>query len=105
LVGRAELRVVREGEDVEPHHQRGEGPGERRGRLRHQSIYSASTPRSPVRMRTASSTGMTKIFPSPIFPDLAARSMASTTLATWSSSTTTSIFTLGRKSTTYSAPL
>ena len=46
-----------------------------------------------------SSTGRTKIFPSPIFLTCAARSMASTTFATWSSSTTTSIFTLGRKST------
>ncbi len=35
----------------------------------------------------------------------AARSIASTTLATRSSATTTSTFTLGRKSTTYSAPL
>src|SRR5262249_30955491 len=65
----------------------------------------ASIPRSPVRMRITSSTGRTKIFPSPIFPDLAARSMASTTRGAWSSSTTISIFTLGRKSTTYSAPL
>ena len=35
----------------------------------------------------------------------AARTMASTTRVTMSSSTTTSTFTLGRKSTTYSAPL
>ena len=38
------------------------------------------SPRSPVRMRTTSSTGMTKILPSPMRPVLAAFSIASTTL-------------------------
>ncbi len=51
-----------------------------------------------------SSTGTTKIFPSPMRPVLAARSITSTTRPTMASETTTSIFTLGRKSTTYSAP-
>jgi hypothetical protein len=42
--------------------------------------------------------------PSPIFPVRAALMTASTTWSTMPSSTTTSIFTFGRKSTTYSAP-
>ena len=37
----------------------------------------ADSPRSPVRMRSASSTGRMKIFPSPIFPVLADLDMAS----------------------------
>ena len=45
-----------------------------------------------------------KIFPSPIRPVWAARRMASTAFSTMSSPSTISIFTLGRKSTTYSAP-
>src|SRR5947209_13119 len=64
----------------------------------------ASPPRSPVRMRTTSSIGNTKIFPSPMRPVLAAFSIVSTTSATCSSRTMISSFTLGRKSTTYSAP-
>src|SRR5262249_12710499 len=64
----------------------------------------ASLPRSPVRMRMISSIGRTKIFPSPMRPVLAAFSMASTTSTTCSSRTMISSFTLGRKSTTYSAP-
>ena len=36
------------------------------------------SPCSPLRMRMASSTEETKIFPSPIFPDLAAAAMVST---------------------------
>jgi hypothetical protein len=55
-------------------------------------------------MRTTSSIDTTKILPSPIRPVLAARSITSTTFATSASETTTSTFTLGRKSTTYSAP-
>ena len=42
----------------------------------------APSPFSPVRIRTASSTGMTKILPSPIFPVLAALAMVSTTRST-----------------------
>src|SRR5580704_14188022 len=64
----------------------------------------ASSPRSPVRMRTASSTGTTKIFPSPMRPVLALFSMASITSLTRLSGTTTSTFTLGTKSTTYAEP-
>ena len=66
--------------------------------------YSALTPRSPVRMRTTSSIGITKILPSPILPVRAARSIVSTTCAASSSDTIISSLTLGRKSTTYSAP-
>src|SRR5688572_31090308 len=55
-------------------------------------------------MRSASSTSMTKILPSPIRPVRAALAIASTTRSARPSSTTTSNFTLGRKSTTYSAP-
>jgi hypothetical protein len=55
-------------------------------------------------MRMTSSTGTTKIFPSPMRPVFAARSIASTTRPTSESATTTSTFTFGRKSTTYSAP-
>src|SRR5215468_643223 len=64
----------------------------------------ASLPVSPVRMRIASSTVETKILPSPIRPVLAAFWMASSALGSISSPSTTSSFTLGRKSTTYSAP-
>ena len=53
-----------------------------------------------VRIRT----GETKILPSPICPVLAARMMASTAFSTLLAGTTTSIFTLGRKFTAYSAP-
>src|SRR5262245_53554043 len=59
---------------------------------------------SPVRTRTAWSIAETKILPSPIWPVLAARTMASTALSTVPDGTTTSIFTLGRKLTAYSAP-
>jgi hypothetical protein len=55
-------------------------------------------------MRSALSTGMTKILPSPMRPVCAAAAIASTTRSASASSTTTSSFTLGRKSTTYSAP-
>src|SRR4051812_17217360 len=55
-------------------------------------------------MRTTCSNDETKIFPSPIFPVRAAASTASMTRSTMASSTAASIFTLGRKSTTYSAP-
>jgi hypothetical protein len=48
--------------------------------------------------------GVTKILPSPILPVLAALTMASMQRSTSASLTTTSTFTLGRKSTTYSAP-
>jgi len=41
------------------------------------AVQIASLPRSPVRIRITSSTGNRKIFPSPIFPVLAALSMVS----------------------------
>src|SRR5579884_130302 len=66
--------------------------------------HSASAPRSPVRMRTASSTSDTKILPSPILPVLAAPRMASTARWARSSVITISNFTFGRKSTVYSVP-
>src|SRR5450432_2788404 len=55
-------------------------------------------------MRTTCSSVETKTLPSPILPVRAAASMASITRSTIASSTAASIFTLGRKSTTYSAP-
>src|SRR5271165_3953134 len=64
----------------------------------------ASRPRSPVRMRMTSSTELMKILPSPIRPVRAAFTIASIARSTTESSQTTSIFTLGRRSTTYSAP-
>src|SRR5205809_4461056 len=64
----------------------------------------ASSPDSPVLIRMASSMLETKILPSPIRPVWAARRIASTAFSTMSSPSTISIFTLGRKSTTYSAP-
>ena len=64
----------------------------------------ASSPTSPVRMRTTSSTLDTKILPSPIRPVRAARTMPSIARSTTASPTMTSTCTLGKKSTTYSAP-
>src|SRR5690606_23778323 len=64
----------------------------------------AASSRSPVRMRNTVSMVDTKILPSPMRPVCAAAAIASTTRSAWSSDTTTSSFTLGRKSTTYSAP-
>jgi len=55
-------------------------------------------------MRTTRSTVVMKILPSPILPVRAAFTIASTQRSTSASFTTTSTFTLGRKSTTYSAP-
>jgi hypothetical protein len=48
--------------------------------------------------------GVTKILPSPILPGRADLTIASMALSTWLLATTTSIYTFGRKSTTYSAP-
>src|SRR4029079_1734843 len=67
-------------------------------------VHSASFPVSPVRMRTTCSSADTKTLPSPILPVRAAASIASMTRSTIASATAASIFTLGRKSTTYSAP-
>src|SRR5713226_8858459 len=55
-------------------------------------------------MRTTCSSSKTKILPSPIFPVLAAFSIASMTRSSMSLLIAASIFTFGRKSTTYSAP-
>src|SRR3970282_692142 len=55
-------------------------------------------------MRSTCSTVVTKILPSPILPVPADRTIASIAGSSCFSGTTTSIFTLGRKSTTYSAP-
>src|SRR6266571_1655646 len=65
---------------------------------------SASNPRSPVRTRITSSTGVTQTLPSPIFPVRAAVTMASTIFSTSISSVTTSTRILGKNSTVYSAP-
>ena len=50
-------------------------------------------PRSPVRTRTASVTGMTKSLPSPMFPVRAASQMILITASTFWSETTTSTLT------------
>jgi len=47
---------------------------------------------------------MTQTFPSPIFPVLAAATIASTTFATSESFINASILTFGTRSTVYSAP-
>src|SRR5262249_55296104 len=57
-----------------------------------------------VRMRIDSLIGSTKTLPSPIEPVFAAPAIVSTTFLARASPTTTSIFTLGRKSTVYSEP-
>src|SRR5207247_129128 len=66
--------------------------------------HSADWSRSPVRMRMAVSTGVTKILPSPMLPVLSAAATTSATLSTNWSGTTTSILIFGRKSTVYSPP-
>src|SRR5262245_18754644 len=55
-------------------------------------------------MRRADSRVETKTLPSPISPVRSARTMASTAAAAAASETTTSTFTLGTRSTVYSAP-
>ena len=67
-------------------------------------FQTADSPVSPVRMRTDSLIGSTNTLPSPMEPVFAAPVMVSTTFFTRLSGTTTSIFTLGRKSTVYSEP-
>src|SRR5574343_1574332 len=64
----------------------------------------ASGPVSPVRIRMTCSRMKTKTLPSPILPVLADFSIASLTCSRCSALTAASIFTLGKKSTTYSAP-
>ena len=64
----------------------------------------ASALSSPVLILTNTLTGVTQIFPSPILPVCAEFEMASTTRVESVSSTTISTFTLGTKSTRYSAP-
>src|SRR4030042_869367 len=66
------------------------------------TFHTAFSPSSPVLTRTASSTGRTKILPSPISPVRAALVIAFSVLDTSSSSTTTSTLILGNKSTLYS---
>src|SRR5262249_4000177 len=66
--------------------------------------HTAASPRSPVRILIAVSTLDTNILPSPMRPVCAALRIASTAFSTISSSRISSSFTLGRKSTTYSAP-
>src|SRR5574343_1359026 len=64
----------------------------------------ASGPVSPVRIRMTCSRLKTKTLPSPILSVLADFSIASITCSSCSALTAASIFTLGKKSTTYSAP-
>src|SRR5690554_3230257 len=66
--------------------------------------HSASTPCSLVRIRITRSTGAIQILPSPIFPVRAAPAMVSATFSASAVSQRTSTFTLGRRSTVYSAP-
>ena len=68
------------------------------------AVYSASGPRSPVRTRTAVSTGTAQTLPSPILPVLAALTMTSMSCSASSSSTRTSMRIFGTRSTVYSAP-
>src|SRR5262249_46298067 len=75
-----------------------------RGEIDPTRCQMASRPDSPVRIRIASSMLETKILPSPMRPVCADRRIASTAFSTMSSPSTISIFTFGRKSTTYSAP-
>src|SRR5204863_6092402 len=74
------------------------------GRALSLSAYSASPSVSPVRIRTTCSSGVTKIFPSPIWPVFALELIASITASSISLFTATSILSLGRKLTAYSAP-
>ena len=53
-----------------------------------------SSPRSPVRIRTPSTTGRTKILPSPTSPVRAASMIAATTVSDDESGTTASTLTL-----------
>src|SRR5262249_24913626 len=62
------------------------------------SGYSAASSRSPVRIRTAVSTGVTNHLPSPMEPVRAEAVIASTTLPTIPSGTTSSTLIFGRKS-------
>src|SRR5262249_59174273 len=66
--------------------------------------HSAASPRSPVRMRTTSSSEVTNTLPSPNLPVPAVLSTASTACSTSSSGMATSILILGRNSTLYSLP-
>ena len=59
--------------------------------------WSVSSPDSPVRMRYASSTGMTNTFPSPIEPDRACLRIEPTTVSTSVVATTHSSLILGRR--------
>ena len=62
------------------------------------------SPRSPVRMRTASSMGMTKIRPSPISPVCAALMMACTVFSTFFSRTTMETRILSIELVSYTTP-
>src|SRR5260221_10147159 len=64
----------------------------------------ALSPRSPLRMRTASSMEKTKILPSPIFPVLAAALSARTISSARESGAKISSLTFGSRSTLYSDP-
>ena len=59
--------------------------------------YKASSPTSPVRIRSTDSAASTQILPSPIFPVRAASTSPFTTRSTSSSSTTISILDLGNE--------
>src|SRR5262245_26932000 len=105
--GRRQGRQVRRGRsgigETQPA-QRSRGRDGRPQQLERIQAQTAESPVSPVRMRTAWSMGSTKTLPSPIEPVLAAPAMIETTLSARWAGTTTSILTLGKKSTEYSEP-
>src|SRR5439155_15021860 len=84
--GRARLAAEWKNNDLRP---LPEPPPRRSLGHAHLLDHTAAGPRSPVRMRTTSSTGEMKIFPSPIRPVRAPPMIASTASATRSSVTRT----------------
>src|SRR5262245_3204639 len=103
-IGRRRVRI-REPElterPAEPSRRAASAGGQEPGNPR---VQTAASPVSPVRILRDSLTGSTNTLPSPMEPVLAAPVMVATTFCTSGSGTTTSIFTLGRKSTVYSEP-
>ncbi len=75
---------------------RRDAPAEAAGAHRFRLGYSASGPVSPVRMRTAPSSSVMKILPSPMWPVRADCTIAATTSSTRLSSIATSTLVLGR---------
>ena len=110
VISPATLAVRAERNNVESKHERPKfilsagGRAQGKGIAETTSSQIAASLVSPVRMRITWSTSLTKILPSPILPVRAAFTIASIALSRRFSGTTTSTLTLGRKSTTTSAP-